>query len=76
MADELDVEFDEAVQSLEALNAAAYRVLDAANCTVERRGGKLVCRLTPKGPTEDREAIRSRFLDCVTDENLRQILKF
>src|SRR5690348_5262106 len=71
MADAISVEFDEAVQSLEALNAAAYRLLDAANCEIEKRDGKFVCRLIPKQSTQDSSALRSRFLDCVTDENLR-----
>lgn len=74
MAGGITVEFDEAVQSLDALNAAAYRLLDAANCSIEKRDGKFVCRLTPKNPALDGEPIRVRFLDCVTDENLRQSL--
>jgi His-Xaa-Ser system protein HxsD len=74
MADGITVEFDESVQSLDALNAAAYRLLDSANCEVEKRDGKFVCHLTPKQPTQDEGALRSRFLDCVTDENLRQSL--
>jgi His-Xaa-Ser system protein HxsD len=74
MADDLTVEFDEAVQSLDALNAAAYRLLDAANCAIENRGGKFICRLTLKKSGKDSEGIRVRFLDCVADENLRQNL--
>jgi His-Xaa-Ser system protein HxsD len=74
MADAITVEFDEAVQSLDALNAAAYRLLDTANCAIEKRGAKLVCRLTPKNSAHDGEPIRVRFLDCVTDENLRESL--
>lgn len=74
MADVITVEFDEATQSLDALNASAYRLLDMANCAIEKRDGKFVCRLIPKGPALDSEAIKLRFLDCVTDENLRQHL--
>jgi His-Xaa-Ser system protein HxsD len=74
MADAVIVEFDEAVQSLDALNAAAYRLLDAANCQIEKIGGKFVCRLTLKNPSQDGEPVRLRFLDCVTDENLRERL--
>ncbi len=70
----ITVEFDVAVQSLDALDAAAYRLLDAANCAIEKRDGKFVCRLTAKRPAQDSEALRLRFLDCVTDENLRQNL--
>jgi His-Xaa-Ser system protein HxsD len=74
MVSGITVEFDEAVQTLDALNAAAYRLLDAANCSIERQHGKFVCRLTPKNPAHDGGSIRVRFLDCVTDENLRQSL--
>ncbi|HZU44055.1 MAG TPA: hypothetical protein VE994_15365 [Terriglobales bacterium] len=74
MADGVAVEFDDAVQSLDALNAAAYRLLDVANCAIEKRDGKFVCRLTAKGPMQDGEALRVRFLDYVTDENVRQNL--
>lgn len=75
MADAVTVEFDGAVQSLDALNAAAYRLLDAANCQIEKSGGKFVCRLTPKNSAkQDSESIRSRFIDCVTDENVRERL--
>ena len=74
MADDLTVEFDETVQSLDALHAAAYRLLDAANCTIEKRDGKFVCHLTTKKSGQDSEGIRVRFLDCVADENLRQTL--
>jgi len=74
MVDAVTVEFDEAVQSLDALNAAAYRLLDVASCQIEKSGGKFVCRLTPKNPSQDNEPIKFRFLDCVTDENLRERL--
>jgi His-Xaa-Ser system protein HxsD len=73
MVDAVTVEFDEAVQSLDALNAAAYRLLDAASCQIEKSDGKFVCRLTPKNATkQDGDSIRLRFIDCVTDENVRE----
>lgn len=75
MVDAVTVEFDAAVQSLDALNAAAYRLLDAASCKIEKNGGKFICLLTPKNPSvESGEPIRLRFLDCVTDENVRERL--
>lgn len=75
MADAISVEFDESVQSLDAVNAAAYRLIDAASCQIERTGGKLVCRLTPKaGLKVDSDTLRLRFLDCITDENVRERL--
>jgi His-Xaa-Ser system protein HxsD len=74
MANAIVVEFDETVQSLDALNAAAYRLLDVANCVVEKRNGKFFCQLCPKQASADGDAIRLRFLDSVTDENLRESL--
>jgi His-Xaa-Ser system protein HxsD len=75
MADVVTVEFDEAIQSSDALSAAAYRLLDAASCQIDKSGGKFVCRLTLKNSAkQDSESIRLRFLDCVTDENLRERL--
>jgi His-Xaa-Ser system protein HxsD len=74
MADVYVVEFDVAVQTLDALNAAAYRLLDVAHCSIEKHGNRFVCRLTPKASVTDAEAVRLRFLDTVTDENLRQTL--
>jgi His-Xaa-Ser system protein HxsD len=69
------VEFDATVQSLDALQAAAYRLLDAASCQIEKTNGKFICNLTPKNPlAESVEPIKHRFLDCVTDENLRERL--
>jgi len=74
MAGEIVVEFDSRIQSLDALNAAAYRLLDIANCAIERRDDKFFCRLTPKNPANESDQIRVRFLDSVTDENLRETL--
>ena len=68
------VEFDAAVQSLDALNAAAYRLLDVASCQIEKSDGKFICHLTPKSSSVVGEAIRLRLLDYVTDENLRERL--
>ena len=75
MPDPVVVEFDADIQSLEALNAAAYRLIDAATCQVEKVSGKLVCHLTPKDTTKaDGDALRLRFVDYVTDENVRESL--
>jgi His-Xaa-Ser system protein HxsD len=75
MADLIIVEFDEGIHTLDTLNAAAYRLIDAASCHIERNDRKLICRLTPKDATKaDQEAIRLRFLDYVTDENIRERL--
>ena len=69
------VEFDEDIQSLDALNAAAYRLIDLASCHIERREGRFICALSSKDQrSADLETIRLRFLDLVTDENVRERL--
>ena len=77
MADEVSVEFDGAIQSLDALRAAAYRLVNLASCQIDKEGGRFICRLTPRkaaSPTKtpDAEFIRLHFIDLVTDENLRE----
>jgi His-Xaa-Ser system protein HxsD len=73
---EVLVEFDRITQSFGALKEAAYRLIDAASCIVETAGDRFVCRLLPKegvvtGSLGER-GIRLRFIDLVTDENLRE----
>jgi His-Xaa-Ser system protein HxsD len=73
---ELLVEFDRSTQSLGALREAAYRIISEASCQIDAAGERYVCRLTPKSG-RDRisgggAALRERFLDLVTDENLRE----
>jgi His-Xaa-Ser system protein HxsD len=77
MAEEFSIEFDSAIQSLDALSAAAYRLINLAACQFDRAGDRIVCKLTPKaiGPlakAPDSEFIRLHFIDLVTDENLRE----
>jgi His-Xaa-Ser system protein HxsD len=62
-------------QTIGALREAAYRLIGEASCLIDRVDARHVCRLTPKKAVtgeSDEEAIRSRFLDLVTDENLRE----
>jgi His-Xaa-Ser system protein HxsD len=70
------VEFSAAVQSLEALQAAAYRLIGKATCQIDRTADRWVCKLTPvngaKKISQDLSALRIQFLDLVTDENLRE----
>jgi His-Xaa-Ser system protein HxsD len=73
MAAEIGVEFDAPTQSLSALNAAAYRLVGTAACQIDKKGGHYVCRLTPTGQL-DSDSLRSRFLELVTDENVRENL--
>lgn len=67
---EIVVEFGSS-QSIGALREAAYRLIAEASCLIDTQGDQHICRLIPKGSQAD-EAIRSRFLDLVTDENLRE----
>jgi len=74
---DLVVEFGAAVQSLGALQAAAYRLIGTATCAIDQVADRFVCRLTPvanphKNATYDSTALRTHFLDLVTDENLRE----
>jgi His-Xaa-Ser system protein HxsD len=75
MPDGVTVEFAEAVHSSDALNAAAYRLMDVASCHVDRADKKFVCHLVPKsGAGVDGETVKMRFLDYVTDETVRERL--
>lgn len=70
------IEFDSSIQSLDALEAAAYRLIGVATCQIERNSDRFVCHLAAKTNSSQREslssdALRERFLDVVTDENLR-----
>lgn len=74
MPGETVVDFDAAIQSLSALNAAAYRLVDVAACQIDQADGRYVCRLSPTG-TEQTDSLRARYLQLVTDENLRESLR-
>lgn len=73
---EVVVSFDSTVQTLAALEGASYRLIGTATCQIERIDGRFVCRLVSQ-PTKrpaydlDPEALKTRFLNLVTDENLR-----
>jgi len=71
---DITVEFGSS-QSIGALREAAYRLIPEASCLIDTVDGRHVCRLVPKAALvgeSDEEAIRTRFLDLVTDENLRE----
>ena len=79
MVREITVEFDAAIQSLEALNAAAYRLLGVASCRIEKTGDRFVCYLILNPSPSSRQSldvdgVRLRFIDLVTDETLREQL--
>ncbi|WP_298875730.1 hypothetical protein [uncultured Bradyrhizobium sp.] len=69
------VDFDAGVQTLDALQAAAYRLIGIATCRIEKIDGRFICYLDAEGrlprPAEEAEKLRTRFIDLVTDENLR-----
>lgn len=59
-------------QPIGALREAAYRLIGEASCLIDTVDARHVCRLTSKNALTCEEAIRLRFLDLVTDENLRE----
>jgi His-Xaa-Ser system protein HxsD len=70
------VDFHSSIQSLGALEAAAYRLIGTATCQIDRVGDRYVCRLAPtanpqKGAALSADDLKERFLNLVTDENLR-----
>jgi His-Xaa-Ser system protein HxsD len=70
------VDFDVSIQTLDALQAAAYRLIGTATCRIEKIDGRLICNLEAQGraslgPIEDADKLRTHFLHLVTDENLR-----
>jgi His-Xaa-Ser system protein HxsD len=73
---EVTVDFDSGIQSLSALEAAAYRIIGTATCKIEQAGNRLVCHLTARktssrGEQLDADSLKVKFLYLVTDENLR-----
>jgi His-Xaa-Ser system protein HxsD len=69
---ELVVSFDCATQELGPLREAAYRLIGTASYQVERINDRYDCRLQwADGKIADADGLRLRFLDLVTDENLR-----
>jgi His-Xaa-Ser system protein HxsD len=74
MAVEVVLDFDVSTQSLPALNSAAYRLIGSGTCHIEKNGNRFVCRLVAANGG-DADALRSRYLDLVTDENVRANLR-
>ncbi len=73
-----EVEFDASIQSLGALEAAAYRLIATATCQIKRIDGRFICDLAVQGGKsangrlpDSPDALKSHFLYLVTDENLR-----
>jgi His-Xaa-Ser system protein HxsD len=73
---EVIVDFYSSIQSLSALEAAAYRIIGTATCKIDRAADRLVCHLAARnnlsrGEQLDADSLRVKFLYLVTDENLR-----
>jgi His-Xaa-Ser system protein HxsD len=73
---ELAVDFDSSIQTLGALEAAAYRLIGTATCQIERINDRFVCHLTaqihsPRREQLNTDSLRVQFLNLVADENLR-----
>jgi His-Xaa-Ser system protein HxsD len=72
----IDVDFDAGIQKLSALQAAAYRLIGTATCQIDKIDGRFVCHLevqerAQRSAMGDANGLKARFLDFVTDENLR-----
>src|ERR1700676_2570772 len=73
---ELAIDFDSSIQTLGALEAAAYRLIGTATCQIERVNDRFVCHLTARIDPRRRElpntdSLKVQFLHLVADENLR-----
>ena len=69
------VDFDRGTQTLGALQEAAYRLIGAASCRIEEAEGRFLCHLLSDEqsfPGVTTAVLTRRFLDLVTDENLRE----
>jgi His-Xaa-Ser system protein HxsD len=66
------VDFNASMQSLGALQEAAYRLISQAACHIDEADGRYVCRLSPSQGQLQGDELRSHFLNLVTDENLRE----
>ena len=69
-------DFDSSIQSLGALEAAAYRLIGTATCQIDRVADRYACRLAlssnpQKGAALSSDDLKERFLNLVADENLR-----
>jgi His-Xaa-Ser system protein HxsD len=64
------------IQTLGALEAAAYRLIGTATCQIERINDRFVCHLTtpirpPRSGQLNSDSLKVQFLNLVADENLR-----
>ena len=75
MVEKATLRFSRAAQNLGPLQEAAYRLIGVASCKIDADESEFICTLTcgetnpPSQSTLD--VIEARFLDLVTDENIR-----
>jgi His-Xaa-Ser system protein HxsD len=74
---QITVDFDSRIQAVAALEAAAYRLIGTATCQLDLVADRFVCRLSllsnnPKRENLSLDDLKVRFLNFVTDENLRR----
>jgi His-Xaa-Ser system protein HxsD len=69
---EVIVEFGASVQSIGALQEAAYRLIGVGACQIDEADGRYICRLTAAQTSLADGELKTRFLNLVTDENLRE----
>ena len=74
MSGPIAVEFDGSVQSLQALHAAAYRLIGKATCELRKTDKGFECVLTSNNSREEAETLKRTFLELVADENLREVI--
>jgi His-Xaa-Ser system protein HxsD len=72
MAAVVALEFDGSVQSLEALHAAAYRLIGKATCEIKKTDTGFECLLTSNSRQQEAEELKRTFLELLADENLRE----
>ncbi len=72
-APEITIGFLKRDQSLGPLQEAAYRLIGEASCKIESTDEEYVCRLVQSDSRAKTSIdLRGRFLDLLTDENLRE----
>jgi hypothetical protein len=68
--------FDPSTQELGPLLEAAYCLMPQASCHIDSSRDRYLCRLVPKSTDPTDDALKERFLELVTDANLRGRVPF
>jgi His-Xaa-Ser system protein HxsD len=67
----VEVSFDQATVGLDALQRAAYALANVMTVDIATSGEKYVCRLFPREPAADADALAHRMRAEVIDQSLR-----